>query len=364
MKDLTNSEKLYQLALDVDSSFAMAYAGLARSFWERNQFNFYKNQNSLDSVLALCNKAIALDNTSAEAYWVRGSFYDDIMIELDKAEIDLKKAIELNPNHVEAIRQLAFFTAFHRRDYPSALRMLKRVEEIDQSPNELSETYLTRSGLYGSIGAWDKYLEYRRKANELNPSIIVITSGYLMSQGHFHQCIELLNNSKNPNSQSVLYLLAMNYLNLHEYDESLMYFEKWKQSIEEEGEITSASITEWHRYGQALVGAGRDKEGIQIMRAQLARNDTLQNLQISVNLLYDNVGICSFLGEKERAYEYLKQFDGSRRRWDGTIYWVKFDPLFDNIRNDEEFIKIRNKVLDEHQRIRDEITRLESSGEI
>jgi adenylate cyclase len=364
MKDLTNSEKLYLLALDVDSSFAMAYAGLARSFWERNKFNFYKNQNSLDSVLALCNKAIALDSTSAEAFWVRGSFYDDIMIELDKAEFDLKKAIELNPNHVEAIRHLAFFTAYHRRDYPKALKMLKRAEGIDRSPGELSRAYLTRSSLYSSIGAWDKYLEYRKKANKINSSITVITNNYLIFQGNFQQSIELLNKSKNPNSQSVLYALALNYLILGKFDESLRYFEKWKQSIEEEGEITSSTITEWHRYGEVLVGVGREKEGFRIMRGQLARNDTIRNLRVTVGLLYDNVGICSFLGEKRRAYEYLKQFDGSRRRWDELIYAVQFDPLFDNIRNDEEFIKITARVFEEHKRIRDELNILESLGEI
>ena len=286
------------------------------------------------------------------------------MIELDKAEVDLKKAIELNPNHVEAIRHLAVFTAYHRRHYPKAMKMLKRVEGMDRAPRGLSATYLTVASLYSSIGAWDKYLEYRKKANKINSSITVITSNYLIFQGNFQQSIELLNKSKNPNSQSVLYPLALNYLILGEFEESLRYFEKWKQSIEEEGEITSSTITEWHRYGEALVGVGREKEGFQIMRDQLARNDTIRNLRVTVGLLYDNVGICSFLGEKGRAYEYLKQFDGSRRRWDELIYAVQYDPLFDNIRNDEQFIKITTSVLEEHQKIRDEISRLEDAGEI
>jgi TolB-like protein/Tfp pilus assembly protein PilF len=319
LNDLANSEKLYTSAIEIDPTFALAYTGLARSFWERNQFNFYKNQSLLDSVLALSNKAIALDNACSEAYWVRGSFYDHIMIELDKAEFDLKKAIELNPNHVEAIRNLAQFTAYHRRDYLSALQLLNHAEEIDQSPSELSRTHLDRAYIYISIGAWDKYLEYRKKAKELNPLIIEITSAYLTQRGFFRQSIKLQKKSGKPYTQYELILLAMNYLLLGEYDESLEYFEKWKQSIEERGEVTPFAITEWHRYGQALIGVGRVKEGLQLMRDQLARNDTIRNLQITVGLLYDNVGICSFLGEYERAYEYLEQFDGSKRRWGQLI---------------------------------------------
>jgi hypothetical protein len=144
----------------------------------------------------------------------------------------------------------------------------------------------------------------------------------------------------------------------------LEYFEKWERSIELDGELTSNAVTGWHRYGQVLVGVGREKEGIQMMKVQLAKNDTIRNFQNTRYIYYDNAGICAFLGEKERAYEYLNQFDESKHRWDNLVYFVQFDPLFDNIRNDVEFKEITGKILEEHQRIRGEISRLESSGGI
>lgn len=360
----TNSEEQYKLAIETDSTFALAYAGLAQLIWIRDQYNFYRNQRSLDSVLMLCNKAIALDKNSEEAYAVRGAFYDHIMIELDKAEIDYEKAVELNPSHLIAIRDFALFIALHRRDYPSALKLLRRAEEIDRSPEELTITYANKVFLYNSIGAWDKLLEFWRKAKELNPLYSDYPIYYLESKGLFREIIDLVNKNFNNGQQGTLYKLGSSYLMLGEYDQALEYFKKWEKSIELEGEITPEAVTGWHRYGQALAGVGREKEGLQMMRNQLAKNDTIRNFQNTRYIYYDNAGICAFLGEKERAYEYLNKFDESKHRWDNLIYFVQFDPLYDNIRNDPEFIKITRMVLEEHQKIRDEIARQESIGEI
>ena len=57
------------------------------------------NQHLVDSIIFLCNKAIELDPASADAYSLRGKFYDDFLFEISKAEEDLKMAIKLNPNH-------------------------------------------------------------------------------------------------------------------------------------------------------------------------------------------------------------------------------------------------------------------------
>ena len=126
-----------------------------------------------------------------------------------------------------------------------------------------------------------------------------------------------------------------------------------------------SSIIDWHRYGQALVEVGRVQEGIEMMKDQLKKNDDIvNNFQRKDEVLYSSAGICAFLGEKERAYKYLRGFDKSDIRWDSRVYLVQVDPLFDNIREDAEFKTLTNQVLEEHKRIREEIAKMELAGEL
>ena len=109
---------------------------------------------------------------------------------------------------------------------------------------------------------------------------------------------------------------------------------------------------------------GRKDEGIQLMIDQLELNEKLLvNFQLGYEIFYENAGIYSFLGKKKLAYKYLEKFDETNR-WEDKIYFIQMDPLFDNIRDDEEFKTIINKELEENRKIREEIARLEAAGEL
>ena len=169
--DLDNAETLYNAALGLDPDFGLTYAGLAQIHWGRNEYNFYKKETSVDTVLQLCNKAIALDPNAADAYWVRGSFYDHVLFEIEKAEKDLNKALEINPNHLDAKRDLAWLVALHNRDFASAFKLLREAENIDKSPGQLSQTYSIKKWLYAGIGYWRKFTEYHNKQKKVNPLV-------------------------------------------------------------------------------------------------------------------------------------------------------------------------------------------------
>lgn len=363
--DLVNAEILYNAALELDPDFGLTYAGLARIHWERNQYNFYKEETSVDTVLQLCNKAIALDANAADAYWIRGSFYDHFLFEIEKAEKDLKKAIEINPSHLDAKRDLAFLVAFHKRDYASAFKLLREAENIDKSPGQLSQTYSRNKWIYQSIGYWVKFIEYHNKQKEVNP---LVTDSDLIwtnwDQGKFREAQDIAKSQLDTNS--ILYALVMGWTHLYlkEYNQAVTYFEIWETFVKEHPDHWSAQDN-WFNYGMALTGIGNEKIGIQMMKDQLKKNDEMmKNFQRMDQILYNSAAICAFLGEKERAYDYLRRFDGSLIRWDSLIYRVQFDPMFDNLREDEEFKSIINEVQGEHKRIREELARVEARGEL
>jgi tetratricopeptide (TPR) repeat protein len=71
---------------------------------------------------------------------------------------------------------------------------------------------------------------------------------------------------------------------------------------------------------------------------------------------YDLAGVYAFLGDKEKAYQYLDEFDKKDRF---SLWWVvfaRYDPLFDSIREEESFQKIlqnmESKYQAEHERVR------------
>ena len=363
--DLDNAESLYNAALELDPDFGLTYAGLARVHWDRNKFNFYKEETSVDTVLQLCNKAIALDANAADAYWVRGSFYDHMLFEIEKAEKDLKKAIEINPSHVDARLDLAFLTALHKRNFASAFKLLREAENIDRSPGQLSHTYWVSEVLYESIGDWEKTIEYHNMRKEVNPLVTDLDLIWInMDQGKFLKAQDIAKSQLDSNSILFLFIMGWTHLHLKEYNQALIYLERWKTLLKEHPDHWSATDN-GIRYGMVLVENGREEEGVQMMNDELKKYDeVMKNFERMDQILYNSAAICAYLGEKERAYDYLRKIDGSLIRWDENIYVVQFDPMFDNLREDEEFKSIINDVQGEHKRIREELSRAETSGYI
>lgn len=360
--DLDKAETLYNAALGLDPNFGLTYAGLARIHWERNQYNFYMEETSVDTVLQLCNKAIALDTNAADAYWVRGGFYDHFLFEIEKAEKDLKKAIEVNPNHLDARLDLARLVAYHIRDFVSAFKLLQEAENLDKSPGQISQTYLVNKLLYSSIGYWEKSVEYHNKQKEVNPLVKDNDLIWInMAQGKFHVAQDIAKSQFDTNSLDFLSIMGLTNLYLRDYNQALIYFERWETLVKEYPDHWSASDN-WFRFGMVLVEIGREEEGIQMMKDQLKKyGEVMKNYQRMDVILYNSAAICAYLGEKERAYDYLRKFDGNLIRWDQDIYTVQLDPMFDKLREDEEFKAIINEVQGEHKRIREELSGAESS---
>jgi TolB-like protein len=94
---LQKAEDLYLKALKYDSTFAQAYSGLARVYWDKHYWEEYFSKNFMDSVLILTNIALSFDNQLSEAYILRGTYYSEIG-KPEQAIEEFDKAIQLNPN--------------------------------------------------------------------------------------------------------------------------------------------------------------------------------------------------------------------------------------------------------------------------
>ena len=97
LEALNRAEKLYNKAIESDSTFARAYTGLSIIYWEKNYWTSYFKHNFLDSVKMLVNKAFSLDPELPEAYVMNGEYLRANGF-LKEAEKEYDKALELNPN--------------------------------------------------------------------------------------------------------------------------------------------------------------------------------------------------------------------------------------------------------------------------
>jgi serine/threonine-protein kinase len=100
--DLDSAQQYYELALEKDPNFALAYSGLALVWGGRSQMGITPPGEAAPKAYAAALKAVALDDTLAEAHYALAAIKTWHVWDLPGAEPEWKRAIELNPNLPDA----------------------------------------------------------------------------------------------------------------------------------------------------------------------------------------------------------------------------------------------------------------------
>jgi TolB-like protein/DNA-binding winged helix-turn-helix (wHTH) protein/Flp pilus assembly protein TadD len=120
----------FQQAIDTDPSYALAYAGLADCYNLLDDWGKVAPRDSFPKARAAAEKAIALDDSLAEAHvslaMVKGAYDWDWL----GSEREFKRAIELNPNYVTAHQWYGLALASVGR-FSEAEREVRRARELD-----------------------------------------------------------------------------------------------------------------------------------------------------------------------------------------------------------------------------------------
>ncbi len=119
----------FRQAIEIDPNYALAYSGLADSYYMLSNLMLPANE-AMPKVQAAAGQALEIDDTLAEAHNSMAlvkALYD---WDWDGAEFEFKKAIELNPSYAEAHRGYGFHLASMGR-FDAALAELKLAQEMD-----------------------------------------------------------------------------------------------------------------------------------------------------------------------------------------------------------------------------------------
>jgi tetratricopeptide (TPR) repeat protein len=137
-------------------------------------------------------------------------------------------------------------------------------------------------------------------------------------------------------------------------DEAFQYATKMVES----GKFYASST---QRIGYAFWHAGKKKEAEGYIYQQIKfREEEIKKSRISPMVkkraLYGLAVCCSFLNEKEKAYQYLDEFTAINFNSAEHRVMYIYDPMLDNLRNEERFKKIL-QVLEaqyqaEHERVK------------
>ena len=187
--DWYKSIQYFQQAIDIDSMYAPAYAGMAKAYDIMGSMGVQPPREAWPKVRAYTEKAMALDPTLTEGLLLIADVKFCYEWDVRGAEKYYKRAIELDPNLALA----HFFYGFYLTSqglFKEGIPEMKRALSLDPlSPVILS----TISYGYEISGEYDSALTYINLATEIDSSVAMIylrKPAIYLRQGRYAKAIE------------------------------------------------------------------------------------------------------------------------------------------------------------------------------
>ncbi len=296
-EDFKQAIEAFKQAIDLDPNYALAWTGLADAYYSMSNL-YLPPHEAMPKSRAAAERALALDQTLAEAHYALATvkaFYD---WDWQTAEREFKRTLELNPGYapVHPIYGVCLMVTGKTEE---ALVELKRLRDLD--PLSLSIAVTSVNPL---VYAPSPARQYDRAIAEYQKVIAL-----------------------DPKFPPAHYMLGLAYEQKRMFDEAVTEFEKAR-------ELDNAPYN-LGPLGHAYAAAGRRAEAQKILDdlQERARRENVPAL--SVALVYAG------LGEKEKTFEWLEK--GLERK-DEEMTFLAVDPRFDGFRSDPRFTELLRRM--------------------
>ena len=348
----------YKAALEIDSTFAKAYTGLANAYYNRYQWENYLKENYLDTCLILANKALSFDNQLDEAYYLKGE-YDRVNGHIEEALDNYDKALKINPNYSDAYLKKGDILTFIKHDY------VKGIENDNKALNLIrgdERPYLLRvaNNRYLDVGFIEKAKYYDQKAFALdsNKAQNFYNLAWIdFNNENFEEALKLEKKGEELDSIYINFDLTVYNVCPDHNEEAYVIAKKEIENYKKSGEL---SLLQSYRIGYAFWQVSKKKEAEYYFNQQIKYDEESMKLGRDIEqwkaAYYDIAATYAFLGDKVKAYKYLDEFNTMNFY---PLWWIilaKHDRLFASIRNEERFQKILQnmeaKYQAEHERVR------------
>jgi adenylate cyclase len=294
--EIRKSIEYFQQAIAVDPGYALAYAGLAQAYETLSHYSIVRPEEIYPKAKELALRALALDNTLAEAHVVLAyiSVYYDW--DWEAGEREFKAAIALKPDDVTAHHTYSYFLVILNR-FDEAFTEIRKALALD--PLNLI-TNRTIGDFYYHSGQYDQAIESLKRTIEMDPSF---------SYAHSY--------------------LGLSYLQKSMYPEAI---EEIKKDLAMQTALEPMLLAD---LGAAYAKAGSVEKANDILNRLLAESQNKYIPPYFFSYLY------VALGDLDRGFEYLDKAYRGRDVW---LPLLTFDHLLDPARSDPRFAKILKRM--------------------
>jgi len=164
-ESLEKAKDYFNQAIERDPNYALAYVGLADYYYVLSDYAPVSAVEDAPKVRAAAQKALAIDDSLAEAHAVLAGADKDLW-EWDAAEREFRRTLELDPNNGSAHQWYGLYlSGVARRE--EALAQFKRALEVD--PLNLTFNVCLAIG-YRDARQYDLALDQFKKTIEIDPN--------------------------------------------------------------------------------------------------------------------------------------------------------------------------------------------------
>src|SRR5215204_1417573 len=188
IEDINKSIEHFQKAIEIDPSYARAYAGLADSYAVIPSYTNNRSKEAFPKARTAAMKALEIDNSLAEAHATLASVLHEFDWKFEDAEKEFKRAIELDPNYATAHHWYAEYLLTMNRD-DEALAEIKRAQECDPLSLIINSILGLMHGLRGDFAEAEAQL---KRTIEMDPNFgraHIFLAGLYEQQGRFEEAI-------------------------------------------------------------------------------------------------------------------------------------------------------------------------------
>ena len=294
-ESLKSSIEYFQEAINRDPSYALAYSGLADAYDVASDYDLFSPRESYSKARAAVLRALELDPSLAQAHATLADMKAAYEWDWPGAEAEFMRALELNPGYATAHHWYAQYLTGQGR-YEAAFAEIRRAIELD--PLSPSINAFAGSAFY-MARQYDKSAERMLKMTVSEPTY---------APAH--------------------YFLGFTREKQGQLNEAVIEFQK---AVDLSGGDPSYLAALGHGY--ALSG---NRHRAQVICAKLQKRATTEYVSS-----YDIALVYLALGQKQQALDWLNR---AYEEDDPNMNFLKVDPTLDDIRSDQRFQNLLQRI--------------------
>jgi serine/threonine-protein kinase len=292
---LQKGVEYFTRSIEKDGNYAPAYSGLADCYSLLNTYDVKAATESDPKAREAATKALALDETLAEAHASLATVTYRYDWQWRDAEQHFKRALELNPDYATAHQWYSAMLAAEGR-FGEAVAEAQRAHELE--PFSLTINAVLGRRLYYSR-QYEQAVTVHRQTVEMDRNFV---------RGHVE--------------------LGGTLVQLKQFDEAVKEFQ---QALA----LDKNSLSALAGLGYAYAVSGQKAKALQV----------IEQLQTSAKQRYVSpyhlAVIYTGLGAREQALDNLEKAADERYNW---LVFIKVEPTFDSIRSEPRFVSLIRRI--------------------